>query len=69
MRVLIADKFEADGIAGLEALGCQVFSEPELGPETLPDALKRTEAEVLVVRSTKGTTISISRPPRRRASR
>lgn len=53
MRVLIADKFEADGIAGLEALGCQVFSEPELGPETLPDALKRTEAEVLVVRSTK----------------
>ncbi len=53
MRVLIADKFEADGIASLKGLGCQVTSEPELGPDTLGEALKRTEAEVLVVRSTK----------------
>ena len=53
MKVLIADKFEAEGIAGLEALGCRVTSDPDLTPETLPDALKRTEAEVLVVRSTK----------------
>lgn len=53
MKVLIADKFEADGISGLEALGCRVTCEPDLSPETLPEALKRTEAEVLVVRSTK----------------
>ncbi len=53
MKVLIADKFEAEGIAALEALGCRVMSEPELGPDALGEALRRTEAEVLVVRSTK----------------
>jgi len=53
LKVLIADKFEAAGVAALEELGCQVTVEPELGPETLGDALRRTEAEVLVVRSTK----------------
>ncbi len=53
LKVLIADKFEAEGIAGLEALGCRVTSEPDLNPETLPEALRRTEAEILIVRSTK----------------
>lgn len=53
MRVLIADKFEDQGIEGLKALGCQVTVEPDLGPETLPEALARVAPEVLVVRSTK----------------
>jgi len=51
--VLIADKFEAEGIADLKALGCSVTSEPDLGPDTLAEAIRRTEAEVLIVRSTK----------------
>ncbi len=53
MKILIADKFDAAGIAGLEQLGAEVTVEPELGPETLPEALSRTGAEILVVRSTK----------------
>lgn len=53
MRVLIADKFEDQGIEGLSALGCEVVVEPELGPETLAEALGRIQPEVLVVRSTK----------------
>ncbi|MEZ6242884.1 MAG: NAD(P)-dependent oxidoreductase [Phycisphaerales bacterium] len=53
MKVLIADKFEAEGIAALEALGCAVTSSPDLSPETMGEAIRRTEAEVLVVRSTK----------------
>ncbi|MFG0306840.1 MAG: NAD(P)-dependent oxidoreductase [Phycisphaerales bacterium JB040] len=51
LRVLVADKFEASGIAGLEQLGASVTLSPDLGPDTLPDAL--AGVEVLVVRSTK----------------
>lgn len=53
MKILVADKFEASGVAGLEQLGAEVTVEPDLGPETLAGAIKRTGAEVLVVRSTK----------------
>ncbi|MCC5787016.1 MAG: NAD-binding protein [Phycisphaerales bacterium] len=53
MRVLIADKFESEGIEGLKALGCKVRSEPEAGPDTLPDLLADFDPEVLIVRSTK----------------
>ncbi|MBX3323282.1 MAG: hypothetical protein KF757_09860 [Phycisphaeraceae bacterium] len=53
MHILIADKFEAAGIAGLERLGATVTVEPDLQPDTLPAALNRTGAKVLVVRSTK----------------
>ncbi|MCW5775964.1 MAG: hypothetical protein KIS87_05965 [Phycisphaeraceae bacterium] len=53
MVVLIADKFEAEGIAALGSLGIDVASEPSLGPETLPEALARLSPEVLIVRSTK----------------
>ncbi len=51
--VLIADKFDQIGIDGLEELGCSVHVDPDLGPETIPAALKATGARVLVVRSTK----------------
>jgi len=53
MRVLIADKFEPEGIEWLGKLGCEVRLDPELGPETLPAALADHRAEVLIVRSTK----------------
>ena len=53
MHILIADKFEAAGIAGLERLGATVSVEPDLQPDTLPAALNRSGAEILVVRSTK----------------
>jgi len=53
MRVLIADKFEKSGIDGLKALGCDVLFEPELKDQALADAVTRTSAEVLIVRSTK----------------
>ncbi len=53
MNILVADKFDAAGIAGLEQLGATVTVEPDLGTDTLAEAINRTEAEVLVVRSTK----------------
>src|SRR6187549_1065680 len=55
MKVLVADKFEQSGIAGLKATGCEVVSDPELKDDALKDAIARTGADVLVVRSTKVT--------------
>lgn len=53
LAVLIADKFEASGVAELERLGCDVTVRPDLAPETLPDALAELSPTILVVRSTK----------------
>ena len=53
MRVLIADKFETEGLELLEKLGCEVRLDPELEPPTLPAALAEHRGEVLIVRSTK----------------
>ncbi len=55
MRVLIADKFEQSGIDGLKACGCEVISQPDLKDESLTAALAETNADVLIVRSTKVT--------------
>jgi D-3-phosphoglycerate dehydrogenase len=55
MIVLIADKFEDSGIAGLRALGCDVRYEPDLADQKLADAVASSAADVLVVRSTKVT--------------
>ncbi len=52
MKVLIADKFEKSGIEGLKAAGCDVVFEPDLKDDTLVEAIKTTQADVLVVRST-----------------
>ncbi|HZW11360.1 MAG TPA: 3-phosphoglycerate dehydrogenase [Phycisphaerales bacterium] len=59
MRVLIADKFEKQGIDGLTALGCAVVSEPAAGAEGLPAAVEKHDPQVLIVRSTKVTAPSI----------
>ena len=53
MKVLVADKFEKSGLAGLAAAGCEVIFEPDLKEESLLEAIARTACDVLVVRSTK----------------
>jgi D-3-phosphoglycerate dehydrogenase len=55
MKVLVADKFEQSGLDGLAGAGCEVIFEPELSGDTLTAAIKKTQAPVLVVRSTQVT--------------
>jgi D-3-phosphoglycerate dehydrogenase len=55
MKVLIADKFEQGGLDALQALGLEVYYQPDLKDATLAEALSSTRADVLVVRSTKVT--------------
>lgn len=55
MKVLVADKFEKSGLEGLEALACEVIYDPDLKDAALAEKLAATQAEVLVVRSTKVT--------------
>lgn len=55
MKVLVADPFEASGLDGLRAAGCEVVHDPSLKDEALVAALAETRADVLVVRSTKVT--------------
>ena len=55
MKVLVADKFEQSGLDGLKGLGVDVQYSPDLADQSLGDALKTSEADVLVVRSTKVT--------------
>ncbi len=52
MKVLVADPFEASGLAGLEAAGCDVRFDPALKDDALVAAIGESGAEVLVVRST-----------------
>ena len=53
--MLVADTFEASGLDGLKAAGCEVVYEPELSADTLTASIGSTGADVLVVRSTKVT--------------
>lgn len=53
MKVLVADKFETDGVAALEALGCEVADRPDLAAGELASSLGEVLPEVLIVRSTK----------------
>jgi D-3-phosphoglycerate dehydrogenase len=55
MRVLVADKFEASGIDQLKAAGCEVIYQPDASGDTLVQALRATNAAVLIVRSTQVT--------------
>ncbi|MEZ5287038.1 MAG: 3-phosphoglycerate dehydrogenase family protein [Vicinamibacterales bacterium] len=55
MTVLVADKFEASGLEGLKAAGCEVIFRPELSGDALTQALAETRASVLIVRSTQVT--------------
>ena len=55
MKVLVADPFEASGLDGLRAAGCEVVHDAGLKDEALVAALAETGADVLIVRSTKVT--------------
>lgn len=52
MNVFIADKFEQEGISGLQNLGCDVIYRPGTKGPALTQALRESGAEILVVRST-----------------
>ncbi|HEY6146910.1 MAG TPA: 3-phosphoglycerate dehydrogenase family protein [Thermoanaerobaculia bacterium] len=53
MKVLVADKFEKSGLEGLAQAGYEVLYEPDAKDDVLTERLASSEAEVLVVRSTK----------------
>jgi D-3-phosphoglycerate dehydrogenase len=55
MLVLIADKFEQSGRAGLAAAGCEVLYQPGTKDQALVQAIAAAKPDVLVVRSTKVT--------------
>jgi D-3-phosphoglycerate dehydrogenase len=55
MKVLVADKLEDSARRGLAEIGCEVVYEPDRDGDTLVEAVKQTQADVLVVRSTKVT--------------
>jgi D-3-phosphoglycerate dehydrogenase len=55
MKVLVADKFEKSGLAGLAEMGCEVVYQPDLKDDALTEAVGSSGAEVLIVRSTKVT--------------
>ena len=53
MKVLIADKFEKAGLEKLRGLGCQVTLDADLSGDSLGEAVRESNCNVLVVRSTK----------------
>ena len=53
MKILIADKFEAFGIAELKKLADEVVCEPELKEASLTQRIAQFDPTVLIVRSTK----------------
>lgn len=53
MRVLIADKFEESGQAGLKSAGCEVIYQPAVKEEALAEEVEKIKPDVLVVRSKK----------------
>ena len=55
MRVLIADKFEKSGLCGLEAVGCTVLFRPDVKEDSLLEAIRLEQPDVLIVRSTNVT--------------
>jgi D-3-phosphoglycerate dehydrogenase len=52
MKILVADKFPAEGLTQLRAAGAEVDSQPNLSGDALTEAVRASGAEVLVVRGT-----------------
>jgi len=55
MKVLVADKFEKSGLESLAAAGFEVQYQPDAKDDALTEAIRASNADVLVVRSTKVT--------------
>lgn len=60
MKVLIADKFEESGINGLKEIGCEVVYSPDLKDDSLVEAVRDSQADILVVRSTQVTEAALA---------
>ena len=54
MKILIADKFEAFGIAELKKIADEVVCEPELKGETLTQRVAGLDPTILIVRVQQG---------------
>ena len=61
MNILIADKLSAKAVEDLEKMGAKVNLQPDLSADDLPDHV--AETEILIVRSTKVTSATISAAP------
>jgi len=59
MRVLVADRIDEVGVAGLQDMGCDVTVKPDLVGEALVRAVDQTACHVLVVRGTQVTADAI----------
>jgi D-3-phosphoglycerate dehydrogenase len=55
MKVLIADKFEKSGLDALAAAGFEIVNRPDVKDDALTEAIRSSDADVLIVRSTKVT--------------
>lgn len=53
MKILVADKFEQQGLDQLTELGCEVFSMPSTDAAGLPAVLADRDPDALIVRSTR----------------
>lgn len=53
MKVLIADKFEQEGMDGLKAAKCDIDFQPDLTVDNLAETVASVNPEILIVRSTK----------------
>ena len=63
MKVLVADKFEQSGVAGLKAAGCEVVYQPDLKDDALTQAIRDQQPEILVVRGTTVTAAMLEAGP------
>ena len=55
MKILIADKFETQGVEGLKRTGAEVYPEAGLKDAALAKRVAELDPEILIVRSTKVT--------------
>jgi D-3-phosphoglycerate dehydrogenase len=55
MKILIADEFEESGIQELRSRGCEIHYDPNLKDQMLVETIAASQADVLVVRSTRVT--------------
>src|SRR5258705_7550653 len=63
MHILIADKFEQSGRAGLDEIGCEVSFQPDLKGDALVAAIAEHKPDVLVGRGTKVTEAMLAAGP------
>lgn len=63
MKILIADKFEEQGVAALQAAGCDIVQAAGLKDDALVKAIADARCDILIVRSTKVTAAMMDAGP------